>query len=70
MGSLKHNAQHIVCPQLYFSSRFSPTHLACSQGGEQRGRQLFPVALSQGNIDSVIKAHAQKWKYLVKTSEL
>lgn len=68
MGSLKHKAQPIVGPQLYFSSCFSPTHLPCSQGEEQSGYpwgQLFPVALSQGN-----KAHAQKWKYLVRTSEL
>lgn len=52
MGSLKHNAQHIVGPQLYFSSCFSPTHLLCSQGGEQRespwGRTALPSGLVSG----------------------
>lgn len=52
MGSLKHKAQHIVGPQLYFSSCFSPTHLPCSQGWKQSGypwgRAAFPSGLVSG----------------------
>lgn len=70
MGSPKCNGPQF----LYVFSHFSPFCFPCSQGGEQRwnlrGGKLFPVALYQENINSVIKEHAQKWKYLAKPSEL